>query len=76
MCDCYGHKCDHPGCEETISIHLQDFETSREEVDVFCYKHLGDSSEGELWDYESDEWDDWDGPPPLRTDHTRSVDDG
>ena len=37
MCDCYGHKC--LLCDERVPIHLGDFNTRREEINVICHKH-------------------------------------
>ena len=38
MCDCYGEKCKE--CEEVIPIHLGDYETSRDEIEVYCKEHI------------------------------------
>lgn len=38
MCDCYGHKCG--VCGREWPIHLMDFATNREEINVYCEKHF------------------------------------
>lgn len=40
MCDCYEAKCEIKDCEEKIPIHIADFNFDREEIQVFCNKHL------------------------------------
>jgi len=40
MCDCYAAKCDHDGCTETLPVHLEDFDTGRDEISVYCAAHL------------------------------------
>ena len=48
MCDCYDHKC--KVCDVTIPMHLADFNTSQDEIEVFCPKHTPkDLSKGCLW---------------------------
>jgi len=50
MCDCYYHRCNHGDCTQTIYIHLGDFETERDEIEVFCATHLPkDRSNGRLF---------------------------
>lgn len=52
MCDCYQHKCNHNDCNIRIPMHLEDFETEREEVEVFCGSHIPSKSErtdGVVW---------------------------
>lgn len=50
MCDCYGEKCAHKGCSVIIDMHLGDFETERDEVNVYCSEHLPtDRAAGVLW---------------------------
>ena len=44
MCDCYYHKCER--CDNHVNIHLEDFETPRTEISVFCKNHL---NEGRSW---------------------------
>lgn len=41
MCDCYHHAC--KVCGEPLPVHLNDYDTNREEVEVFCEKHLPDN---------------------------------
>jgi len=44
------HKC--KKCEVEIDMHLADFSTGPEEVDVYCEKHIPeDISEGVVWEY-------------------------
>jgi len=38
MCDCYSHKC--KLCDKQLSVHLGDFETGRDEIEVFCSDHI------------------------------------
>ena len=38
MCDCYNAKCEE--CDVEIPMHLGDFLTSRDEIKVFCRKHI------------------------------------
>ena len=38
MCDCYRHKCKE--CETMLPIHLGDFNTGRDEIEVFCNEHI------------------------------------
>lgn len=40
MCDCYEQKCEQ--CNEIIPVHIADFCTPRENLQVFCEKHLPD----------------------------------
>lgn len=50
MCDCYTDKC--RGCGKEIEIHLSDYNTGRDEIEVYCGKCLPkDLSEGKLWRY-------------------------
>ena len=52
MCDCYNHKCDHPGCHRLLDTHLGDFSTKREEVEIFCGSHIpADKTDGTLWEH-------------------------
>lgn len=41
MCDCYEQKCEQ--CAEMIPVHIADFCTPRENLQVFCQKHLPES---------------------------------
>ena len=38
MCDCYDHTC--KLCDVDIPMHLGDFETGSDEIDVFCKYHI------------------------------------
>lgn len=38
MCDCYSHKCE--VCEETIPMHINDFDDPRDAFKVWCQKHV------------------------------------
>lgn len=38
MCDCYDAKC--KLCDYRIPIHLGDWETPRDEVEIFCHRHI------------------------------------
>ena len=40
MCDCYGEKCHKTGCIATLPVHLGDYDTGREEIEVFCKSHI------------------------------------
>lgn len=41
MCDCYEQKCE--ACDEMILVHIADFCTPRENLQVFCQAHLPDN---------------------------------
>jgi hypothetical protein len=48
MCDIYGAKCQ--GCGRYIDMHLADFATGRDEVDVWCsYCIPDDRNAGVVW---------------------------
>jgi len=48
MCDCYGHEC--VMCKRVIPIHLGDFLTNRDEIEVFCQRHIPrDKTHGTLF---------------------------
>jgi len=50
MCDVYFHQCDHPECEVRLYLHLSDFDTRRDEIEVFCDSHIPeDLSDGVLF---------------------------
>jgi hypothetical protein len=38
MCDCYNHKCKE--CNIKLPIHLGDFSTGSDEIEVFCKDHI------------------------------------
>ncbi len=44
MCDCYGHKCEI--CEETIPMHIGDFNFPREDFKVYCNMHINQAPTG------------------------------
>ena len=53
MCDCYTDKC--RGCGKGIEMHLSDYDTGRNEIEVYCGKCLPkDLSDGVLWKYKDD----------------------
>ena len=50
MCDIYMAKC--PRCDVQTDMHLEDYNTGRDEVEVYCGRHLPDDmSDGVLWEY-------------------------
>jgi len=52
MCDCYVHGCNHKTCSFEINMHLGDFETGRDEIEVFCGSHIPkERCNGVLWQY-------------------------
>ncbi len=59
MCDCYEHKCEI--CEETIPMHIGDFNFPREDFRVYCHKHINQAPIGavvfELFDDPLKEFD-------------------
>ena len=38
MCDCYEQKCEQ--CQQMIPVHIADFCTAKENLQVFCDQHL------------------------------------
>lgn len=40
MCDIYSHKCNDANCSTTIEMHLMDFATKRDEIEVYCGTHF------------------------------------
>lgn len=38
MCDCYSHKCEK--CDVLLPMHLSDFNTSQDEIKVYCPDHI------------------------------------
>jgi hypothetical protein len=40
MCDIYDAKCAKEGCTVKIDMHLMDFKTPEEDIEVFCGAHL------------------------------------
>ncbi len=48
MCDIYMAKCEK--CKRKIDMHLADFDTGRDEVKVYCTRHIPkDTTEGCVW---------------------------
>ena len=48
MCDCYSHQCKE--CDVYIPMHLSDFLTGRDEIEVFCKKHIPENvKDGIVW---------------------------
>lgn len=37
MCDCYWHPC--KVCGKLFPVHLGDFDTARNEIEVYCWRH-------------------------------------
>jgi len=53
MCDIYMHKCSK--CDIEFDMHLADFDTGRDEVEVFCENHMPENrNDGVLWTYDDD----------------------
>jgi len=51
MCDVYFEKCAYPECEIRMYLHLANFATGRDEIEVYCYKHIPeDISDGVLFE--------------------------
>ncbi len=51
MCDVYFHQCSHPECGVELYLHLSDFDTRRDEIEVFCNAHIPeDLSDGVLFE--------------------------
>jgi hypothetical protein len=74
MCDCYVDEC--KVCKEQIQMHLVDFSTGQDEVEVYCELHMPDNrTDGVVWSY-------GDGKPHRRafvrwlTDNARNHADG
>lgn len=44
MCDIYFEKCKVRGCKTSVDLHLADFSTGRDEIVVFCGKHLKEAA--------------------------------
>lgn len=58
MCDIYMAKC--KKCNAQIDMHLGDYNTGRDEVEVFCEKHLPDNRDyGVLWRYRENRRNRW-----------------
>lgn len=61
MCDCYNHKCAHPECATTMPMHLEDFDTDSDEINVYCEKHLPSTTlhQGTLFRYKDEDEKEW-----------------
>ena len=46
MCDCYGHECEVGGCEETVPMHIGDFNYPRDDFKVWCKDHIDRAEPG------------------------------
>lgn len=58
MCDCYSEKCKR--CDKEIPIHLSDYSTDRDEIEVFCESCLpSDRKNGILWKYRDSNREPW-----------------
>jgi hypothetical protein len=58
MCDCYEHKCDHEKCDEMIPIHIGDFCTDRDNLEVLCHRHAPykiKDFNGAIWRWKKEE---------------------
>jgi hypothetical protein len=58
MCDCYEHRCDAKGCNELIPIHIGDFCTDRDNLEVLCPRHITHNFEkynGRIWKWKKEE---------------------
>ena len=40
MCDCYMAKCNNKKCKKKLNLHLGDHNTARDEIEVFCGRHI------------------------------------
>ena len=61
MCDCYIHKCIAPDCDAMVEMHLANFDTGRDEIDVYCEKH-GPTlplTYGKWWRYRDSKREKW-----------------
>ncbi len=48
MCDCYDHQCAHEGCEETIPMHIADFNYPRSAFKCWCATHIKEAPSGAM----------------------------
>jgi hypothetical protein len=58
MCNCYNHKCSNKKCDEQIPVHIGDFCTDPENLEVFCPRHLPKrfkDFDGAIWKTTSEE---------------------
>ena len=54
MCDIYNAVCQGK-CGEEINMHLSDYNTDRNEIEVYCHNCIPDDrSDGVLWKYRED----------------------
>ncbi len=50
MCDIYTHVCDHEGCAFSVELHLANFDTGRDEIEIYCENHMPkDKEDGVVW---------------------------
>ncbi len=50
MCDCYFQKC--CMCDNKIYLHLGDYRTQRDEIKIYCKKHIPKNNKnGIVWKY-------------------------
>ena len=55
MCDIFYPECRAEGCAVRASIHLADFLTKRDEVEIYCWNHIPeDISDGVLYDVDDE----------------------
>ena len=60
MCDIYDHECNKKDCTDKFDMHLEDFATGRDEIEVFCEFHIPkDKSSGVLWRYRDCDQKNW-----------------
>lgn len=55
MCNIVDIKC--ACCNRVLDMHLEDYDTQPEEINVFCRKHIPkDISRGALWEIDKSTW--------------------
>ncbi len=47
MCDIYSHKCEK--CNTEVEMHLGDFNTTPDEIQVYCRKHIMEGKRSVTW---------------------------
>ena len=57
MCDCYWPKCSAEGCNKTIPVHIGDYRFPREDVEVWCEKHIPAEPGVEVSEMKEDEFE-------------------
>jgi len=58
MCDCYTERC--KGCNQEIEMHLSDYDTDRDEIEVFCKGCMPvERQDGVVWKYRDSEDEEW-----------------